>query len=202
MIDILNLILKKSQLDGTEQLKKKIRGLPGFTISELIIAILNTNSIDEAAKYLGYSNNPIKQAIRKTLAKTIYSKMSFEGGSSWRFQLLKYVEHKCCIGCNQILSFEYFTSHINNDSTDLSSECSNCHTHRTTLYKLKCKEQTPAWSDLSIIKVIYSKCPAGYHVDHIIPLRGKLVSGLHVPDNLQYLSAKENIQKSNTFIIQ
>lgn len=58
---------------------------------------------------------------------------------------------------------------------------------------------TPIWADLDEINSIYRNCPVGFHVDHIIPLKHALVCGLHVPYNLQYLSAEDNLKKSNTF---
>jgi hypothetical protein len=38
-----------------------------------------------------------------------------------------------------------------------------------------------------------------WHVDHIIPLQGKLVSGLHTPYNLQVIPGTENVRKANKF---
>lgn len=73
--------------------------------------------------------------------------------------------------------------------------------------KLKCanrrariKNATPKWANMKKIKDIYSNCPKGYQVDHIIPLNGKTVSGLHIPENLQYLTPQENRSKSNRII--
>ena len=43
----------------------------------------------------------------------------------------------------------------------------------------------------------YINCPSELQVDHIIPLQGELVSGLHVIENLQYLTEGKNKSKKN-----
>ena len=68
-------------------------------------------------------------------------------------------------------------------------------------------QRTPSWltkEDLAEIEDIYRMAKRRsevegieYHVDHIIPLQGRNISGLHVPSNLQILRATENLRKSN-----
>jgi hypothetical protein len=69
----------------------------------------------------------------------------------------------------------------------------------TAQYRADRQDRTPSWVDLRVIKEFYLSCPEGYHVDHIVPLRGKNVSGLHVLENLQYLLAEDNMSKGNKF---
>jgi len=62
---------------------------------------------------------------------------------------------------------------------------------------------TPAWANSYAIKEIYQLSSAitelmePTHVDHIVPLQGKNVCGLHVEYNLQILKASDNVRKSN-----
>jgi hypothetical protein len=70
---------------------------------------------------------------------------------------------------------------------------------RAATYRAEKAKRTPSWSDLPKIKALYLGCPIGFHVDHVIPLRGKLVSGLHVENNLQYLPAQHNLSKRNIY---
>ena len=63
---------------------------------------------------------------------------------------------------------------------------------------------TPKWlikEHKEEMKKIYMSCPKGYHVDHIIPLRGKNVCGLHIPKNLRVVPAYVNHSKGNRFDI-
>lgn len=71
--------------------------------------------------------------------------------------------------------------------------------HKESLRRCRQLKATPKWANLYEIKKFYENCPKGYHVDHIIPLKGKNISGLHVIGNLQYLPAKENLKKGNRY---
>jgi hypothetical protein len=66
-------------------------------------------------------------------------------------------------------------------------------------YRASKLQRTPLWVDRKELAKVYALCPDGYHVDHIIPLQGELVSGFHVPANLQYLTPEENSIKGNSF---
>ena len=66
--------------------------------------------------------------------------------------------------------------------------------------RLLIKEQTPDWNDALVMRMIYEDCPEKHQVDHIVPINGETVSGLHVHYNLQYLTDKQNQEKSNKWL--
>ena len=79
---------------------------------------------------------------------------------------------------------------------------------RNSNRKLYIKQATPLWANMDAIKLEYDLAiwcsqvtGIAYHVDHVVPLRGKNVCGLHVHNNLQVIPATDNLSKSNFFTV-
>lgn len=174
---------------------KKLKSSTKITIDELLNVLEKPEY--NLAKELGYSAGglsklikrfwPDKPSTSKKLCTFILSKHN-----------LSY-----CIECELV----YSDSNFYKNKDRKVSYCKRCsdnltgpsQAHRTALYRASKKQATPPWADLSKIKEIYHNCPEGYHVDHIVPLNGINICGLHVENNLQYLPAKENCSKGNRF---
>lgn len=72
------------------------------------------------------------------------------------------------------------------------------------------RRATPPWltdADWATIRALYVRAAEltrqtgiKHHVDHIVPLRGETVSGLHAPGNLRVITASENSRKRNKFV--
>lgn len=86
------------------------------------------------------------------------------------------------------------------------SEClaeSSVETQFSNRY-LRFRRARPAWANRIEIAAFYmlarlrtAETGIVHHVDHVIPILGKLVCGLHIETNLAVIPALENILKSN-----
>ncbi|MDB0528271.1 hypothetical protein LBW56_16410 [Ralstonia solanacearum] len=72
---------------------------------------------------------------------------------------------------------------------------------RTAVHRITTRfgRPLPAAYDREACEAFYAACPEGMQVDHIVPLNGKFVSGLHVSWNLQYMTPEQNGRKGNAF---
>ena len=72
--------------------------------------------------------------------------------------------------------------------------------------RARMKNADVSWADHDAIGRIYEEAVRltnetgiRHHVDHIVPLSGKTVCGLHVESNLQVITARENLSKGNSW---
>lgn len=165
-----------------------------ISITDYVDALISGRNI---AKYLGISSSKLSN-LHKSLfsnepknVKTINYILSLGG-------------FKHCTRCKGYLKRDDFRSNSHNFD-GLNNYCKECHsittsrtqTARQSAYRASKILRTPGWADLNKIKEIYNNCPKGFEVDHIFPLNGKNSCGLHVENNLQYLSPGDNQRKSN-----
>lgn len=127
--------------------------------------------------------------------------------------LLSTYSLKYCPGCDKVCSNNLYFNNASN-SSGLSDYCRLCsldirkewyqnHKEETIEqnrnYRLRLIRAIPKWADIAKIRQVYLSRPEGYHVDHIIPLKGEVVCGLHVHNNLQYMTPYENLSKGNRY---
>jgi hypothetical protein len=175
-------------------------------VPEFTRLFLELEKAEKVAKHLNCSRVTITNQITKNLPE-----LKSSGGGEIYARILNLIEHKKCYKCHEVKPHNEMISR-SGKADFLCKSCSSNYNRSDKGKKLKTAieakrraaklERVPAWADLEKIKEFYKNRPEGYHVDHIIPLQGEKVSGLHVLSNLQYLPAKENISKSNKYIIE
>jgi hypothetical protein len=80
---------------------------------------------------------------------------------------------------------------------------------RSMLYRRWLRKATPKWADKAAIRKVYEEARVLtratrllHTVDHIIPLRGETVCGLHVHNNLRAVLHEDNVRKGNSYCEQ
>jgi hypothetical protein len=209
---------QKLQIDRKAEFVSKWGVKPAITIENLIDALWLFETGPKAIEFLGRSPQSFNRNIKK-----LFPNVQLQGGGqTWKHWLISQSDYKRCCTCNNFklkIDFNKEKSRYDN----LSSKCRDCAkdssaenyknnqsyfieyraTHdseqraRTAKRRAAKLQRTPKWADLKAIQLVYKLCPEGYHVDHIYPLQGEFVSGLHVENNLQYLTEKENLKKGN-----
>jgi hypothetical protein len=96
---------------------------------------------------------------------------------------------------------EYWANHYENNK---AKYCAKRAKRRASLLnatpKWLSKEQlTTIECKYSVVEMLSKHSAEKYSVDHIVPLQGKTVCGLHVPWNLQVIKAYDNLKKGNRF---
>jgi len=118
----------------------------------------------------------------------------------------KYGVSTTCRICKSIYRKKYYL--LNKDKeTEQSTKWAKENAHKKRAYRSNRRalllKATPSWANKQAILSLYKEADSiskfaniKFEVDHIIPLQGKNVCGLHVENNLQILSITANRQKA------
>lgn len=202
-------------------LNNKVSARNKNTYKELFTALLTSENISDAARALNTTTAALEHTLSRNIKPLFPDKTR---GNKWNNYLYSVLGYKKCTGCSELLPINSYSK--NTEAPDgYSYYCKDCRSimrkkfasnnpeyskqdyinnkseyiARAIKYKTRRELATPPWADLNIIAKIY-ECAEDCHVDHVIPLQGELVCGLHVENNLQYLSVEENLRKSNKFV--
>lgn len=216
---IIQEVVDALNIDAETIIIPKYANYKALTLKELLNWMYPDNGSAELAKLYGKSESSMKNCLSTYLGKIWIDKPRTV---KWAAYLFAKAGYSFCNSCKMLKHISEF----NADKTrylHITSKCKLCCSdltaewgERTNYYennksefltrnsirRANKKSATPAWANLDTIKEIYATCPIGYHVDHIVPLSNPLVCGLHVENNLQHLSAKENLAKGNKFNIE
>lgn len=174
------------------------------------------------------NNNPLWMCVCDCGGETITRIFMLRSGRAkscgcWNLEVRRtkrprvHVTEKTCSFCKQTKPIELFPKNKTRPDGH-GSNCKKCKNveykrrnmgavlEQTAARKTHVKRATPKWVDRKEIKKAYQEAVEKFlltgikhHVDHIVPLRGKTVSGLHVPWNLQVIPWSENLHKGARF---
>lgn len=228
--DFTTLILDKLGWDYERELNpNRYRNTEILYAGDLILALLVGGTTEKAAQHLNTNYKRLYNSCVNTLVPVFGNLQG--GGQTWKQVLLKYIEYKKCSTCQKVLSHAEFNMDSHSPDGRYAC-CKSCRVfknsdsykrpnikeahkrsqelhyfdilERNAKYRAERAKRVPIWYNTQHdeIKAFYKACPDGYQVDHVIPLRGDNVSGLHVITNLQYLTPEDNLKKSNRYTIE
>lgn len=222
--EIVDLILLKFNINPTEYIRKPRAGHLGWTNKYLINLIVEHETGPTILLFENCGEQTLNRALHK-LITPITGKLN-GGNQTYKNKLYHLIEIKTCPKCLLTLSYSQYGKD-NANVYGIANYCKSCMSNRNKSFYDSNKDTyhkqyidshrseynarnaarraarvsaTPSWANLDTIKRIYD-CAEGDHVDHIIPLQGEYVSGLHVESNLQYLSPEANLSKGNRYEI-
>jgi hypothetical protein len=169
---------------------------------------VNPDAAKAAAKKYRIENSA-KVKAAKAIYRTNNAAKVYEYQKKYRLENIESLKtYKNIWDSNNTLKLQkYFAAHYRKNSDAIKTRVSNWRVQNRAVVsassrKRQCAKitRTPEWYDHTQCKAIYEEAKKqGLVVDHIVPLQGKLVSGLHWHHNLQLLTHSENCSKYNNF---